>query len=48
MLRVLALAILAVQTLRERRVGAALTKFLECRLLGVCCGISTFDETHEY
>jgi hypothetical protein len=29
---------------RERRVSAALAKFLECRLLGLCRGISTFDE----
>jgi hypothetical protein len=28
----------------QRRVSGALAKFLERRLLGVCCGISTFDE----
>jgi hypothetical protein len=28
----------------ERRVSGALVKFPQCRLFGVCCGISTFDE----
>jgi hypothetical protein len=29
---------------RERRISGALMKFLQCRLLGMCGGISTFDE----
>jgi hypothetical protein len=29
---------------REGRASGALVKFFQCRFLGVCCGIPTFDE----